>query len=89
MICGNPGDLRRRVGGVTWAVARRPDLWLHALRALFAFARRGWWRRFPFLPVPDSGYMAFRRFTAYGSADHPLAPVDVIAFLEWRRTVTR
>jgi hypothetical protein len=75
------------VGRVTWAVARRPDLWPHAVRALFAFARRGWWRRFPFLPFPDRGYMAFRQFTAYGSTDHPLVPSDVVAFLEWRRTV--
>jgi hypothetical protein len=73
------------VGGVTRAVARRPDLWMQAIRSLFAFARRGWWRRFPFVPVPDPGYMAFRRFTAYGSVDHPLEERDVIAFLEWRR----
>jgi hypothetical protein len=75
------------VGRVTWAVARRPDLWAHALGALFAFARPGWWRRVPFLPVPDRDYMAFRRFTAYGSTDHPLDPSDVVAFLEWRRAV--
>ena len=75
------------MGRVTWAVARRPDLWVHAVRALFAFAPRGWWRRVPFLPVPDRGYMAFRRFTAYGSTEHPLDPSDVVAFLEWRRAV--
>lgn len=73
------------MGGVTRAVVKRPDLWMQAVRSLFAFAPAGWWRRFPFVPVPDRDYMAFRRFTAYGSADHPLEASDVIAFLEWRR----
>lgn len=67
------------------AIARRPDLWVHALRSSWAITPRGWWRRYPFLPIPDRSYLEFRRFTAYGSADHRLEPDDVVAFLEWSR----
>jgi hypothetical protein len=88
MIVVTLGSLRRHVGGVTRAVARRPDLWLEAARVAFAFAPRGWWRRFPYLPIPDTGYLAFRTFTAYGQADHPLSGEDVVSFLEWRREAT-
>ncbi|NIA26360.1 MAG: hypothetical protein GWP04_12510 [Gammaproteobacteria bacterium] len=73
------------MGGVRRAVARRPDLWMEAARSAFAFAPNAWWRRFPFLPLPEARYLAWRRFTAYGSADRALSGEDVVAFLEWRR----
>lgn len=73
------------MGGVRRAFARRPDLWLEAARSSFAFAPNRWWRSFPFLPIPDAGYMAWRRFTAYGDPDRELSGDDLIAFLEWRR----
>ncbi|GBD84667.1 hypothetical protein BMS3Abin02_01061 [bacterium BMS3Abin02] len=73
------------MGGVRRAVARRPDLWLDAARSVFAFAPKAWWKKFPFLPVPETRYLAWRRFTAYGSVDQTLSGEDVVAFLEWRR----
>src|SRR5437588_9269780 len=53
---------------VIGAVWSRPRLWGSALGALRRMARRGWWRRAPFLPVPGEQYWAFRLETAYGGA---------------------
>lgn len=44
--------------------------------------RRGWWHRFPFLPVLDATHLAWRRTTAYG-IDRPADRRDVKAFLLW------
>lgn len=51
----------------------------------WAFRRREWWHRFPWLPLPDQEYLAWRLHTAYGD-DGPLPPVeDVLRFARWRR----
>ena len=68
-----------------WAVLLRPTLWLVAVRQLLSLARPGWWRRPPFLPRPDPGYLAFRLETMYGDAAHPPDPSDVVAYLQWCR----
>lgn len=65
------------------AVARRPRLWRTAARQAHRLARPGWWRRPPFLPVPDSEYLAFRLETQYGDA--PGDAADVVTYLEWCR----
>lgn len=69
---------------VVWAVLRRPSLWLTALRMLWRMAPPGWWRRRPFLPLPDTSYLRFRLETQYGD-DHDLDPDDVITYLRWCR----
>jgi hypothetical protein len=67
------------------AVLIRPRLWRDAA----ALAPPGWWRRRPYLPVPDTGYLAFRMETQYGRADAPADPEDVVAYLEWCRQMRR
>jgi hypothetical protein len=67
------------------AVLRRPDLWWTALRQARRMARRGWWKRAPFLPLPDREYLRFRLETQYGDANHPPEPEDVVTYLEWCR----
>ncbi|MEQ8716031.1 MAG: hypothetical protein RIE08_00320 [Acidimicrobiales bacterium] len=67
------------------AIATRRDLWVTALAVGWRLRRRRWWIRFPFLPVPDSGYLRLRALTAYGDPDAPPVPADVIAWLEWCR----
>lgn len=47
-----------------------------------AHVRRGWWRRAPFLPLPDPAHMAWRRGTAYGT-DRPTERRDLLAYLLW------
>ncbi|MDZ7734035.1 MAG: hypothetical protein U5R31_14055 [Acidimicrobiia bacterium] len=67
------------------AVARQPGLWVTALRQLRALAPPGWWRRSPYLPVPDRAYLRFRLVTMYGDPDHDPEPHDVVAYLRWCR----
>jgi hypothetical protein len=66
------------------AVLRRPGLWPTALRQMLRLARPGWWRRAPFLPLPDRDYVRFRMQTAYGSDGTP-EPEDLVAYLKWCR----
>jgi hypothetical protein len=68
------------------AVLAHPTLWSTGIRQVRILARPGWWRRPPFLPVPDPSYLRFRLETAYGGAgDHPPEPADVVAYLRWLR----
>ncbi len=78
-------DARPAGPGPIAAVAGRPDLWVEGIRTAAALARRGWWRRFPFLPLPDRPYLRWRIATAYGTPDAPVRGDDVVAYLEWRR----
>ncbi len=62
-----------------------PRLALDLLRTAWAFRRREWWRKAPFLPMPDATYLRWRMYTAYGH-DAAVPPVeDVIRFARWRR----
>ncbi|MCU1496538.1 MAG: hypothetical protein JWM47_491 [Acidimicrobiales bacterium] len=74
----------RRWLAVVAAVLRRPSLWAVAIEQVFRLARPGWWRRAPFVPLPDPDYLRFRLETQYGS-DHDPEPQDVIAYLAWCR----
>lgn len=71
-----------------WAVIRRPALWLTALRQCVRLAAPGWWRRPPFLPLPDQAYLRFRMETAYGARGVP-QPEDLVGYLEWCRARRR
>ena len=71
------------------AIARRPGLWATAARQAIVLAPDGWWRRPPYLPVPDRDYMRFRLVTAYGDVDHEPDPDDLIAYLHWCRAWPR
>jgi hypothetical protein len=66
------------------AVARRPGLWPTAVAQAVRLARPRWWKRPPFLPVPDPEYVRFRLQTAYGSQGTPAAG-DLVAYLKWCR----
>jgi hypothetical protein len=68
------------------AVAARPSLWGIAVVQVVRLARRGWWRRPPFLPVPDREYLRFRLETQYGDPGHRIEPDDIVAYLRWCRT---
>ena len=65
--------------------AINPRLGADLLRTAWAFRRRGWWSRPPFLPLPDRDYLRWRMYTAY--ADESAVPPagDVIRFARWRR----
>lgn len=71
------------------AVAARPGLWPTALTQVRRLAPTGWWSRWPFLPLPDREWLAFRLRTAYGDPRHAPEPADVVAWLEWCRQMDR
>jgi len=75
--------------GAARAVLARPALWGVALTQVVRLARPGWWRRSPFLPVPDPAYLRFRLQTAYGDPDREPEPSDVVAYLRWCRGFRR
>ncbi|HUR95947.1 MAG TPA: hypothetical protein VMY76_15295 [Gemmatimonadales bacterium] len=62
-----------------------PRLAVDLLKTGWAFRRRRWWSRAPFLPVPDREYLRWRMYTAY--ADESAVPPadDVVRFARWRR----
>lgn len=62
-----------------------PRLAIDLLRTAWAFRRRHWWRRAPFLPVPDATYLRWRMYTAYGDERAVPPALDVIRFARWRR----
>jgi len=70
---------------VVGAVGRRPRLWPVAAQQAWRLAPRRWWRRTPFLPVPDRAWLRFRAETQYGDPDRVPAPDDVVTWLQWAR----
>jgi hypothetical protein len=69
------------------AVAKRPRLWPVAVSSAISLVPRRWWRRRPFLPIPDRDWLRFRMVTAYGGdGSRGPDPDDVVTWLEWRRS---
>jgi hypothetical protein len=68
-----------------WRGAVNPRLGVDLLRTAWAFRRRRWWRRAPFLPLPDSAYLRWRMYTAYADENAVPPLEDVIRFARWRR----
>lgn len=62
-----------------------PRLAVDLLRTAWAFRRRDWWKRPPFLPLPDRTYLRWRMYTAYADEDAVPPAEDVVRFARWRR----
>lgn len=64
---------------------RHPSLVLDLARVIWRFRARDWYRRPPFLPLPDRNYVAWRMHTAYG--DHHAVPPaeDIERYARWTR----
>jgi hypothetical protein len=84
-----PAQTGSGLAGAIGVVVVRPTLWGTAVRQVFVLARPGWWHRWPFLPLPDRDYLAFRLQTAYGRRDAPLQAADVVSYLHWCRAWPR
>lgn len=63
--------------------AARPSTASALVRVAWRFRRRGWWRRFPFLPLPARDYLRWRMHTAYGDYDAVPPAADVERFARW------
>ncbi|MGD2134895.1 MAG: hypothetical protein PVF27_01995 [Gemmatimonadales bacterium] len=72
---------------LAFRAAVNPRLALDLVRTTWAFRRRAWYRRPPFLPVPSRTYLRWRMYTAYGDENAVPPPDDIIRFARWRRTV--
>ena len=70
------------------AVLVRPLLWTTAVRQAMSATPPRWWRRPPFLPVPDRSYLRFRLETHYGEDAAPDAG-DLVRYLQWCRAGRR
>ena len=62
---------------------RRPATGVALVRVAWRFRRRGWWRRFPFLPLPARDYLRWRMHTAYGASDVVPPADDVERYARW------
>jgi hypothetical protein len=65
---------------------RRPPLAGHLIRIAWRFRSTSWYRRFPFLPIPDSTYLRWRMYTAYGDYDAVPSVTDVERYARWAVT---
>ena len=70
-------------------VIRRPWLFPVAAGAAWAFRRRGWYRRFPFLPMPSRAYLRWRMDTAYGDPEAVPPYEELERYLKWARDMRR
>lgn len=79
----------RLVAALMLRTVGRPALAWDLLATAWAFRRRDWMTRPPFLPLPDPPYLRWRMYTAYGD-EHAVPPVeDVVRFAQWRRKLLR
>lgn len=60
-----------------------PAIALALVRVAWRFRRRGWVGRFPFLPLPDTTYVRWRMYTAYGDSAAVPPADDVIRYARW------
>ncbi|MGH8957390.1 MAG: hypothetical protein ACRDVK_01815 [Acidimicrobiia bacterium] len=59
------------------------------ISASYAFRARRWWKRSPFLPLPDSEYTRWRLYTAYGNKRQRPSFGDIATFAVWRQSIRR
>jgi hypothetical protein len=66
-------------------LVRRPRLVPAAVRLGLSLVPRRWWRRRPYLPLPDRDWVAFRMELAYGDARAIPSAEDLVDYLVWAR----
>jgi hypothetical protein len=62
---------------------RHPGLGVDLLRVAWRFRARGWYRRFPFLPLPARDYVRWRMHTAYGDHDAIPTAEEIERYARW------
>lgn len=60
-----------------------PAIGVSLLRVGWRFRQRGWYARFPFLPLPAKEYIRWRMHTAYGRDDAVPPADDVVRYARW------
>jgi len=62
---------------------RSPRTAAALVRVGWRFRARGWYARFPFLPLPEKQYLRWRMYTAYGDASVVPTADDVVRYARW------
>jgi hypothetical protein len=62
---------------------RHPATAVALFGVAWRFRRRRWFRRFPFLPIPDREYVRWRMLTAYGDSNVVPPAEDVVRYARW------
>ena len=62
---------------------RHPALAADLVRVAWRFRARGWYRRFPFLPLPARDYVRWRMHTAYGDHDAVPTAAEIERYARW------
>lgn len=68
---------------LTGRAAREPRLAADLLKVGWRFRARGWWHRFPFMPMPARDYLRWRMYTAYGDDAHVPTADEVERYARW------
>ncbi len=71
------------VRAVARHLARHPAHARILLVALWRLRATNWWRRAPFLPLPDRAYWGFRLSTATGSTSGSTSVREIVEFAKW------
>jgi len=71
------------IATLAWRGVRDPRTASALLRVAWRFRARGWYRRFPFLPLPARDYLKWRMYTAYGDANIVPSPDDIVRYSRW------
>jgi hypothetical protein len=66
-----------------WRGIVSPATGIALVRVGWRFRTRGWYARFPFLPVPARDYLRWRMYTAYGDETFVPPAADVIRYARW------
>ncbi|HEV3187653.1 MAG TPA: hypothetical protein VGZ04_06350 [Acidimicrobiales bacterium] len=69
--------------GLLWYLARRPKLVPLVVRAAWRLRAKYWWRRAPYLPLPDEHYWNFRMMTATGSTEGHVSAREIVDAARW------
>lgn len=72
-----------RPPGLVAYLARHPSSTLKLARAGWPLRATGWWRRPPFLPLPDAAYWNFRMVTYGTGVGAALTPSVMVDAAEW------
>lgn len=71
------------VASLAWRGLRNPRTAVALVRVGWRFRARGWYSRFPFLPLPERAYLRWRMYTAYGDANVVPPADDVVRYARW------
>lgn len=62
---------------------RHPWVARDLLLVAWRFRARHWWKKAPFLPLPEREYVRWRMHTAYGDHDAVPPADDVVRYARW------